>query len=171
VVRYSNKISNIGVVSHGNSSTRTIRVGERLDMAGSIVYSTARSRGGRLGFVTVLQASASPARYTARPGRQAVVAASLDALHGPGSGPVALPLWLFWSIPGHVFDLDDPDMRAWMYETVLREAGRPEDLAYLDGATLAALWPDLYLPRGVRQAWEDRHPVLLAATAGGAAAA
>jgi len=32
-----------------------------------------------------------------------------------------------------------------------------------DGDTLIALWPDLYLPKGVRQAWEDRHPVLRAA--------
>lgn len=118
-----------------------------------------------------MQASPAPPRRAARPGRQAVVAASLDDLHGPARGPVALPLWLFWSIPGHVFDLDDPDMRVWMYETVLREAGRADDLAWLDGATLTALWPDLYLPRGVRQAWEERHPALRAATAGGAAAA
>jgi hypothetical protein len=49
---------------------------------------------------------------------------------------------------------------------VLREAGRPEDLtAYLDGETLIALWPDLYLPKGVRQAWEDKHPALRAAAA------
>ena len=54
-------------------------------------------------------------------------------------------------------------------ETVLREAGRPEDLGYLDGGTLTALWPELYLPRGVRQAWEDQHPVLRAGA--GAAAA
>jgi len=25
------------------------------------------------------------------------------------------------------------------------------------------VWPDLFLPRGVRQAWEDRFPVLCAA--------
>jgi hypothetical protein len=54
-------------------------------------------------------------------------------------------------------------MRQWLYETVLREASRPEDLtAYLNGDTLIALWPHLYLPRGVRQAWEDRHSVLRA---------
>ena len=39
-----------------------------------------------------------------------------------------------------------------------------EDLAaYLNGDTLIALWPDLYLPEGVRQAWEEQHPVLRAA--------
>ena len=55
-------------------------------------------------------------------------------------------------------------MRRWYYQTVLREASRPEDLtAYLDGATLASLWPELYLPKGVRRAWEERHPSLRAA--------
>jgi hypothetical protein len=57
-------------------------------------------------------------------------------------------------------------MRVWLYQTVLREAARPDDLtAFLDGDTLIGLWPTLYLPRGVRQAWEDRHPVLRAAAA------
>jgi hypothetical protein len=57
-------------------------------------------------------------------------------------------------------------MRLWLYQTVLREAGRLEDLtAYLDGDMLVALWPDLYLPKGVRKAWEDAHPLLRAAAA------
>ena len=104
--------------------------------------------------------------YQSRPGRCAVVAARLDDLRGPVEGTVELPLWLFWSCPGHTFDLGDPDMRMWMYQTVLREAGRLEDLAdYLDGDTLTVLWPDLFLPKGVRQAWEDKHPVLRAVAA------
>ena len=86
--------------------------------------------------------------------------ADLADLRGPVTGTVELPLWLFWS-PDRTFDLDDPATLRWMYQTVLREAARPEDLAdYLDGDTLAAVWPDLFLPRGVRQAWEDRFPVL-----------
>lgn len=104
--------------------------------------------------------------YQSRPGRGVMVAARLTDLHGPTEGTVELPLWLFWSSPGHVFDLGDRDMRLWMYQTVLREAGRPEDLTeYLDGDTLIALWPDLFLPKGVRQAWEDAHPLLRAAAA------
>jgi len=76
---------------------------------------------------------------------------------------VALPLWLFWSAPGHVFDLGDRDMRLWLYQTVLRGASSQEDLStYLDCDTLIALWPDLFLPKGVRQAWEDQHPNLRA---------
>jgi len=110
------------------------------------------------------RADAPRARYQSRPGRRAVVAVSLSDLRGPTEGAVELPLWLFWSAPGHTFDLADRDMRRWLYQTVLREAGRPEDLAaYLDGETLVALWPELYLPEGVRQAWEDQHPALRAA--------
>ncbi len=108
----------------------------------------------------------TPAPYQARPGRFVLVAEDLAKLRGPTEGTVKLPLWLFWSCPGHTFDLGDRDMRQWLYQTVLREAGRLEDLTtYLDGDTLIALWPDLFLPKGVRQAWEDRHPVLQVAAA------
>lgn len=103
-------------------------------------------------------------RYQSRPGCLAVVAASLADLKGPTEGTVELPLWLFWSSPDRTFDLSKPFMLRSMYEAVLGEASRPEDLTtYLDGDTLIALWPDLFLPKGVRQAWEDRHPVLRAA--------
>ena len=109
-------------------------------------------------------ADVSRTRYQSRPGRHAVVAASLTDLKGPTTGTVELPIWLFWSSPDHTFDLGDLDMRRWLYQIVLREANRLEDLAaYLDGDSLIALWPDLYLPDGVRQAWEEQHPVLRAA--------
>jgi hypothetical protein len=108
----------------------------------------------------------TPARYQARPGRHAVVVPSLADLRGPAEGTVELPIWLFWGNPDHTFDLGDKDMRRWLYQTVLREASQPEDLAaYLDGGTLVALWPELFLPPGVRQAWEEQHPVLRAAAA------
>jgi hypothetical protein len=110
--------------------------------------------------------AATPSRYQSRPGRGVMVAPSLGDLRGPAEGTVELPLRLFWSCPGHTFDLGNPDMRLWLYQTVLREASRPEDLAtFLDGDTLIALWPDLFLPAGVRQAWEDAHPLLRATTA------
>ena len=101
------------------------------------------------------------APYQARPGRRALVIDDLADLRGPVTGSVKLPLRLFWSLPDHSFDLDDPDMRRWYYQTVLREASRAEDLtAYLDGATLASLWASLFLPKGVRRAWEERHASL-----------
>jgi hypothetical protein len=111
-------------------------------------------------------AQALLSQHAARPGRRALVVADLGSLRGPVSGEVRLPLRLFWSLPDHQFDLDDPDTRRWYYETVLREASRPDDLTvYLDGATLVRLWPELYLPKGVRRAWEERHPSLRAAVA------
>jgi len=108
-------------------------------------------------------------RYQARPGRRAIVAADLDSLRGPSQGTVELPLRLYWSGPSPVFDMDEPYMRRWLYQIVLREASRPDDLtSYLDRDTLIALWPGLHLPRGVRQAWEEHHPQLRAAVAGAA---
>ncbi len=48
-----------------------------------------------------------------------------------------------------------------MYETVLREAVAEDELcAWLDWETLVRLWDDLFLPRNVRAAWEQRHPGL-----------
>jgi hypothetical protein len=112
------------------------------------------------------RADTTRTRHESRPGRPVIVAARLADLRGPTTGPVELPLWLFWSSPGYAFDLSDRDMRQWLYQTVLREASRPEDLTgYLDAALLIELWPDLFLPRGVRQAWEEQHPVLRAAAA------
>jgi hypothetical protein len=103
-------------------------------------------------------------RYQARPGRRAVVAADLADLQGPVSGTVTLPLRLFWSPAGRVWNLDSPEMLQAMYERVLGQAIRQEELAaYMNGEMLAAVWPRLYLPKGVRRAWEDRHPELRAA--------
>jgi hypothetical protein len=94
-----------------------------------------------------------------RRGCPVVVAASLADLRGPAQGLVELPIWLFWH-PDRTFNLDEPGMLAWMYQTVLREARGPGDLAYLNGAELTARWPELYLPPGVRGAWEQQHPAL-----------
>jgi hypothetical protein len=102
-------------------------------------------------------------------GRPVLVAASLADLRGPTTGTVELPLHLFWSAPDATFSLDDPGTRRQMYETVVREARHPGDLArYLDGGMLVALWPVMHLPRHVKQAWEDQHPVLRASSAAAA---
>jgi len=118
-------------------------------------------RKGYLVPVAAVRTDVSQARYESRPGRRTVVVADLTDLRGTTKGTVELPLWLFWSCPDRAFDLDDRDMQLWLYQTVLREAGRHEDLTeYLDREMLIGLWPDLYLPKPVRQAWEERHPLL-----------
>lgn len=101
-------------------------------------------------------------RLTSRPGRLALVAPELSALRGPTSGVVELPHRLVWLPPqSRRFDLDDPFDRKRVYEIVLREAvGVDELTTWLDAATLRQLWPELYLPRGVRTAWELRFPDL-----------
>jgi hypothetical protein len=99
--------------------------------------------------------------YEARPGRRAIVVLDLADLHGPVDGVIELPLRLFWSSSDHTFDLGDPNMLREVYETVLREASRPEDLtSHLNYRTLVAVWQQLHLPRGVRRAWQEQHPVL-----------
>ena len=94
-----------------------------------------------------------------------MVAPDLSELTGPTSGVVELPLRLFWQ-PNRRVNLDNPAILAWMYETVLTESASVDELrTWLDGATLVRLWPKLFVPRGVRQAWEERHPVLQARAA------
>ena len=93
--------------------------------------------------------------------RPVLVAVCLGDLCGPAGGVVELPLHLFWSAADRAFSLDDPDERRQVYEIVLREARYPDDLsAFLNGGILTAVWPDIFLPRPVRAAWQDQHPAL-----------
>jgi hypothetical protein len=101
--------------------------------------------------------TAAGVAFLARPGRPAVVTRTVAELTGPTSGVVELPLRLIWC-PDRSFDLADPDQLLWMYENVLREATRTDDLRRLiNGALLRRVWPTLNLPHGVRRAWEARH--------------
>ena len=103
--------------------------------------------------------------HLARPHRPVLVPGTLGELTGPTTGLVELPLRLWWG-PQRAFDLGEPTMLAWMYENVLREAIRVEELrTYVHGPTLVAVWPRLNLPRAVRAAWEARHPRLRLAAA------
>ncbi|GAA2645161.1 hypothetical protein GCM10010399_93800 [Dactylosporangium fulvum] len=101
--------------------------------------------------------------YLARPHRPALVARTLEELRGPVHGTVELPQRLMWN-PQRRFDLDNRDLLLWMYENVLREAIRHDELRrFLNGRMLVRVWPDLNLPHAVRRAWEARHPRLRAA--------
>jgi len=92
------------------------------------------------------------------------VIADLADLRGPARGKVILPLRLYWSPAGRIWDLDDPHALREMYQVVLNEAIREGELAgWLNGPRLVETWRDLYLPRGVRRAWEEHHEVLRAA--------
>ena len=96
--------------------------------------------------------------------RPVVVASDLGALRGPRDGLATLPQRLYWSDPGRVFNLGDPDEAAEMYEDALLSARSEADLAgSLNGELLARLWPELELKTSVRQAWEAAHPLLASA--------
>jgi hypothetical protein len=97
-------------------------------------------------------------------GRPYTVPDSLEELTGPTSGVVELPLRLDWSEQGR-YDLSDLLQRNLMYERVICESMRVEDLrAYLDGPTLRRVWRQIWLSRKVRGLWESRFTELSRAT-------
>jgi hypothetical protein len=94
------------------------------------------------------------------------VAEDLDRLQGPTSGCATLPLAIEASHRS-AYDLSDDHQRAEAYRVVLMEALTQDDLAsWLDRDELVRVWPDLYLPREIRAAWQARHPALAARGAG-----
>jgi hypothetical protein len=100
----------------------------------------------------------TPSRALGRALRTVVVPEELDALRGPLTGRYQLPHHLDASAR-HRYDFADEQWRELAYRTVLMEAGTEADVTdWLDKNALLALWPQLYLPPLVRQAWERRHP-------------
>lgn len=85
---------------------------------------------------------------------------TLGELEGPLAGVVQLPVRLDWS-ERKEFRLDDPAERNVMYERVIREATRAEELrSYLNDRVLREVWKQLFLPACVRRTWEDQFPDL-----------
>jgi hypothetical protein len=85
-----------------------------------------------------------------------VVPESLDELAGPTRGEVVLPTRLDWG-PVRSYLLDDPADARLLYERVIREALRIDDLrTFLNRELLIGLWPTLFLPAPVRALWEQR---------------
>ncbi|SDT03899.1 hypothetical protein SAMN04489716_2328 [Actinoplanes derwentensis] len=119
------------------------------------------------GMTSVLHSS--PSRPAARPGRAVLVVADLAELRGPDTGVVELPHRMLWLPPrDRRFDLADDYDRPRMCEIVLREAVRWDELrTMLNAGVLSRVWAELFLPRGVRAAWEQRHPVLAAVRVAG----
>lgn len=98
--------------------------------------------------------------------RRVAVAPDLDALRGPLHGRWQLPLHLDASSRS-VYDFGSPPERELAYRVVLLEAGSHRDhKQWLDRDELLRLWPELYLPRVVRAAWQAEHAVLAQIGAG-----
>ena len=86
---------------------------------------------------------------------------SLEALHGPESGPLELPITVHWG-RWHVFDLDDRGQRRAAYRAIVREGTPDVQAELLNAGLLRELWPDLVLPDRCRALWEQRFPTLAA---------
>lgn len=100
-------------------------------------------------------AGASPpfSGYALRP---VVVAPDLRALRGRRQLPLHLD-----SSARAIYNFGSARERAHAYRLVLLEAVEAADLEqWLEHDELLRLWPALYLPRNVRAAWQERHPVL-----------
>jgi hypothetical protein len=97
--------------------------------------------------------------------RRVVVAPDLDALRGPLSGRRQLP-WHLDSSARPFYDFASPRDRATAYQLVLLEAGAADLEQWLQRDELLRLWPQLYLPRNVRGAWQSHHALLARIGAG-----
>ncbi|MDN5861204.1 MAG: hypothetical protein L0H84_21585, partial [Pseudonocardia sp.] len=88
--------------------------------------------------------------------RPVAVPVALRDLGGPTQGMVELPASIAWT-GRRQYDLDDPaDVRI-LYERVIVEATDADTLIrFLDPVWLRSMWSELFLPIGVRQAWEQR---------------
>jgi len=84
----------------------------------------------------------------------------LDTLQGPTGGEVVLSHSVLWSPGGGRVNLDRPGQRALAYRAVLSEGTVADQRAVLNKALLLEVWPDLMLPRRVREMWEARFPEL-----------
>lgn len=103
---------------------------------------------------------APPTPFSGYALRRVTVARDLDALRGPLQGRFRLPRHLDASARA-LYDYASPSGRELVYRLVLLEAGSPTDHEqWLDRDLLLELWSELYLPRGLRAAWQAEHPVL-----------
>lgn len=91
--------------------------------------------------------------------RPYVAPARLDDLDGPVHGVVEMPAHLAWT-GRRCYDLDDPADIAVLYERIIVEATRIDDLELLAATTVRTLWHRLFLPARVRELWQARFPEL-----------
>jgi hypothetical protein len=126
-------------------------------VAGAVSAPASATAGSTLGCVDDTSHAGQPfAGYALR---RVVVAPDLDALSGPLQGRWQLPLHLDSSARA-LYDFGSPLDRAEAYQLVLLEAGSQTDHEqWLDRDELLGLWPELYLPRVVRAAWQNEHSV------------
>jgi hypothetical protein len=86
---------------------------------------------------------------------------SLEALRGPATGMLDLPVTVYWG-PHHRFDLGDPADLETAYQALVREGTTADQESLLNDRLLRRVWPELMLPERCRRVWEERFPGLAA---------
>lgn len=89
----------------------------------------------------------------------------LDQLRGPAGGIVELSHSVWWAPGGPRVDLDEPGGVRLAYRAVLNEGTVDDLVQILHRDQLIEVWPELVLPRRVREMWQSRFPELQPAAA------
>ncbi len=84
----------------------------------------------------------------------------LAELRGPSGGVVELSHSVLWAPGGGAVDLDEPGGIHMAYQALLSEGAVADQVAALNRDRLIEVWPELMLPRRVRELWEGRFPEL-----------
>lgn len=90
------------------------------------------------------------------------VPSSLDALRGPATGVLELPITVHWG-PRRTFDLDRPGLRRAAYRAIVREGTREVQQELLNADLLRQVWNELILPERCQRLWEETFPDLASA--------
>ncbi len=89
----------------------------------------------------------------------------LDQLRGPAGGIVELSHSVWWAPGGPYVHLDEPGGIRLAYRAVLNEGTVDDLVQILHRDQLIEVWPELMLPRRVREMWQSRFPELQPAAA------
>lgn len=89
------------------------------------------------------------------------VPSSLDALHGPATGVVELPVTVHWG-PQHVYDLATAHEAVFAYQQIVREGTTADQERLLNRDLLVRVWSELILPERCQTLWETTFPELAA---------
>jgi hypothetical protein len=84
---------------------------------------------------------------------------SLDELHGPRTGTIELPGWVYWG-PNPTVDLGADWGVIKAYQAAIQEGTATDQVQILNRDLLTTIWPQLRMPPRVRQLWEIRFPEL-----------
>lgn len=87
------------------------------------------------------------------------VPSSLDALHGPDTGILELPITVHRG-PQHGYDLASPHEAVFAYQQIVREGTTADQETLLNRDLLVRAWSELILPERCQALWEATSPEL-----------